>query len=111
MLIGYLLTRLYLSRKSLGHYTQARAPCLPGNGPASAASRQEAAADPQVAAAGGDPGERLLVGGFHVGRATGRSSLPRVQHNKEIAHETLGMITPVEYRLKHAPETAIYGWY
>lgn len=32
-------------------------------------------------------------------------------YNEEIAHESLGMLTPVEYRLKHAPETANYGWH
>lgn len=33
------------------------------------------------------------------------------QYNEEIAHESLGMLTPIEYRLKHAPETANYGWH
>lgn len=32
-------------------------------------------------------------------------------YNEEIPHKSLGMLTPVEYRLKHAPETSSNGWH
>ncbi|MCC6296416.1 MAG: transposase [Pseudomonadales bacterium] len=84
MLIGYLLTRLYLSRKSLGHYSF--------NG-----SFRRGVLDMYVF--------RTLT------EVRERTDDWLRQYNEEIARESLGMLTPVEYRLKHAPETANYAWH
>ena len=32
------------------------------------------------------------------------------QYNEEIPHDSLSDLTPVEYRMIHAPETSTYGW-
>jgi len=39
--------------------------------------------------------------------ATIDAGLPTMPYH----HESLGMLTPIEYRLKHTPETANYGWH